>query len=275
LRLGSLIACVCLGALLRAAPLSAQARRPSGDSSAEAAPRPDSDPESSPPRAAIDHYQRGRKWYLVGRYRDALTELKMALEYDRSSPDLLYNVARVYENLGEFDQAIEYYQRYLERVPGAAVEERERTEKTIRRLQGAKQEIAVQRAKQPVAATAPPPPAVHHGRGDLAFWLTASGGGALLGGGGVVGYFALKKRERVASFVVGPDGSLAARSKLATDTKRLALISDGLMIGGGVALTTAVLLYLLRTSSDSAERPTTVSLELGAGRAQLQLFGQF
>jgi tetratricopeptide (TPR) repeat protein len=274
LRLASLIAFACACALLPAAPLLAQARGTPDDTARQANPNQDPDSSSQPPKAAIDHYQRGRKWYLVGRYREALTELKIALEYDRSSPDLLYNVARVYENLGEFDQAIEYYQRYLERVPSAAVEERDRTEKTIRRLQGAKHEIAMQRAKQTGNLTAPTPPPVHHGRGDLAFWMTAGGGVALLGGGGAVGYLAFKKRERVADFVVGPDGSAAARSKLASDTKRFALISDGLMIGGGLAVTTAALLYLLRTSPESADRPA-VSVELGAGRAQLQLFGRF
>jgi tetratricopeptide (TPR) repeat protein len=230
------------------------------------APEPDA---AAPPQIAVDHYLRGRRWYLAGRYRDALIELKAALEYDRDSADLLYNIARVYENLSEFDEAIAFYQRYLSRLPMGAVEERDRTNKTIGRLQGAKLEISTQSTK--------PPPTRSIGRADFAFWLTASGGAALLAAGGVTGWFALKKTDKVAAFVVGSDdGPFSKREKLASDAKRLALVADGLFIGGAAALTGAALLFFLRDPETKHAQPKVgFGLGLDATHAQLSVHGAF
>lgn len=262
----------CLRMLLMAAlavsPLRAAAQSPAPG---EAPAQSDSSTETradSPPQAALDHYLLGRRHYLAGRYRDALVELKAALEIDRNSADLLYNVARVYENLGEFDQAIEYYQRYLAVLPAENADERDRTEKTIRRLQGAKHEVAAPRPTSPVE-----PPS--YGRADLAFWLTGGAALALFAGGGVTGYLALKKRHDVAAFVVGPDGTLAQRKKLVDQTERLALISDGLFIGGAVALTTATLLYILREREQQPAPAVGFHVGLDGRRAWLALHASF
>ena len=226
-----------------------------------------------PPKEALDHYLRGRRWYLAGRYRDALVELKAALEFDRDSPDLLYNVARVYENLGELDPAIEYYERYLTKLPSEAAEERDKTGKTIRRLQGARRELAAR--TPPAAATVAEQRQV--GRADLAFWLTTGAAVALFGGGAASGVLALQKKAQVDAFVAGPDGSLAQRERLSKDAKRFALIADGLLIAGGVALTSAALLFLLRDAEQ--ETPPKHALRVGFGmdgrRALLDVSGSF
>jgi tetratricopeptide (TPR) repeat protein len=257
--------------LMAAATLAPHALAQSAASATKAPPPTDAASEGQerqPPKEALDHYLLGRRWYLAGRYRDALVELKLALELDRGSPDLLYNVARVYENLSEFDQAIEYYQRYLDHLPPDANDERDRTEKTIRRLQGAKRQSVP--AKPAAEAAPPPPPGV--GRADVAFWLTGGAALALFAGGGVTGYLAVKKDKDVEKFVVGRDGPLTQRSKLADQTQRFALISDGLFIAGGVALTTAALLFLLRSpdvpgGEQHADR--ALNLQLDSQRALL------
>jgi tetratricopeptide (TPR) repeat protein len=259
----SLLAMALLGPALRA-----PARAQSADQTASTA----SESGHRPTKEALDHYERGRRWYLAGRYRDALVELKAALELDRDAPDLIYNVARVYENLNEYDEAIAYYQRYLERLPAGATDERDRTEKTVGRLQGAKHENTLS------AVAHPPPPAatLHAGRADWAFWLTAGGALALFGGGAATGMFALKKNDRVRNFVVGQDGNLARRKDLADQAKRFALIADGLFIAGGVALTSAVLLFLLRDDeSDVQKHSLRLSVNLTPQRAQLAVSGRF
>ena len=53
--------------------------------------------EREPPAGAIERYNRGRAHYQAGRYREALAELEKALALDPNSPNLVYNVARVYE----------------------------------------------------------------------------------------------------------------------------------------------------------------------------------
>jgi tetratricopeptide (TPR) repeat protein len=229
--------------------------------------------QSSAPEAAVEHYQLGRKWYLEGRYRDALVELKAALEYDPNSADLIYNVARVYENLGEMDEAIAHYQRYLEHLPPEAHDERDRTDKTIRRLQGAKRELAQTEAERNSAAQQA---ASHAGRADFVFWLTGGAAVALFAAGGVSGVLALKKNDQVASFVVGMDGTFDEREKLAKQANNFALAADLLLAGGAVALTSAALLYFLRDSEPEASEGTPkLSVSFSGNGAQLGMHGTF
>jgi tetratricopeptide (TPR) repeat protein len=229
---------------------------------------------ADPPQAAVDHYMLGRRQYLAGRYREALVELKMALELDRNAPDLLYNVARVYENLGELDEAIAYYQRYLALMPLEQIEERDRTEKTIRRLQGAKHEIATTEPR-PIIHDAPAEP--HAGRADLAFWITGAAGVALLAGGATCGILAVRKYDAVGEFVVGTDGTLDQRKSISDDANRFALLADGLFIASGLALTSAALLFLLRDAEESKPRAGAwrFGLNVGQRQAQVSLSGQF
>jgi tetratricopeptide (TPR) repeat protein len=229
--------------------------------------------DSSPPPEALDHYASGRKYYLAGRYRDALVELKAALEYDPRSPDLIYNVARVYENLGEFDEAIEHYQRYMDVLPLEAADERDRTQKTIGRLQGAKSELA-ERERERAADEVEKP---HVGRADVAFWLTGSAAIGLLGVGGASGVLALKKTDDVAAFVVGKDGTFARRKDLSKQADRFALGADLFLGAGALALTGAALLFFLRDSEpDKPDDDTpTLSFAFDGRNAQLDVRGSF
>lgn|GEM_PF-2666054 len=229
---------------------------------------------ADPPQAAVDHYMLGRRQYLAGRYREALVELKMALELDRNAPDLLYNVARVYENLGELDEAIAYYQRYLALMPLEQIEERDRTEKTIRRLQGAKHEIATTEPRSDVH-DAPAEP--HAGRADLAFWITGGAGLAMLAGGATCGILAIRKYDAVGEFVVGTNGTLDQRKSISDDANRFALLADGLFIASGLALTSAALLFLLRDAEETRPRAGAwrFGLNVGQRQAQFSLSGQF
>ena len=228
---------------------------------------------ADPPQAAVDHYMLGRRHYLAGRYREALVELKTALELDRNAPDLLYNVARVYENLGELDEAIAYYQRYLALMPLEQIEERDRTEKTIRRLQGAKREVAA--SERPIARDAAPE--THVGRADLAFWLTGGAGLALLAGGATCGILAIRKYDAVGEFVVGADGTLDDRKSVSDDANRFALLADGLFIASGLALTSAALLFLLRDAEETKPSANTLrfGLSVGERQAQFSMTGHF
>ena len=94
---------------------------------AQAAAAPQTAASTTPPSEALQHYNRGRQHYQAGRYREALQELEVAVNLDPSSPNLVYNVARVYELLGEIDQAIAFYRRYRDMLPANERAERERT----------------------------------------------------------------------------------------------------------------------------------------------------
>jgi tetratricopeptide (TPR) repeat protein len=201
----------------------------------------------TPPAGAVEHYERGRKLYLAGRYRDALQELKVALALDPNSPNLVYNVARVNEDLSEFDEAIKYYRHYRSLLPQDATEEQDKTAKTIRRLQGAKDELAHQQSADAAARPAPENQA-SAGRADAAFWVIASTGLALAAGGGVTGFLALHREQQVRDFVVGKDGTYQDREDLRKQADELALASDVLCIGAGAAVLSATVLFFSRSN---------------------------
>ncbi|HKP55611.1 MAG TPA: tetratricopeptide repeat protein [Polyangiales bacterium] len=225
----------------------------------------------TPPAGAVAHYERGRKEYLAGRYREALQELKAALALDPNSPNLVYNVARVNEDLADFDEAIKYYRHYRSLLPEDASEEREKTATTIRRLQGAKDQLAHQ--KRDAAAAQPPPPEPSSGRADTAFWLLAGTGLALAAGGGVTGFLALRREQQVREFVVGKDGTLQDRDDLLKQANELALASDVLSIAAGAAVLSAVVLFFSRTTKEPA--PVEPALSFTPAGGTLGFSGKF
>jgi len=107
------VAVALLSAPLRAsadpapnAPASEPARAPSGA-------------EASGVAAAKENYEAGVKAYQNGRHEDAI---RFFTEADRLAPSapLSFNIARVYERIGNGSQALRYYRDYLRRAPGAA-----------------------------------------------------------------------------------------------------------------------------------------------------------
>lgn len=224
------------------------------------------DPSRTPPAAALEHYNRGRAHYQAGRYRQAVVELERALELDPTSPNLMYNLARVHELLGDIERAIGYYERYREMLPPSEQEERQRVAGVIARLRGAKQHVV-----RPSAPAPPPPVAWKTERGvaDAAFWTVATLSAAALVAGAVTGRLALREERNAQNFVLGRDGTLRDRDDLVNKTDRLALASDGSFLFGAVSGLTAILLYALR--SKPVVQP---SVALGPSSFSLTLRGE-
>jgi tetratricopeptide (TPR) repeat protein len=240
---------VVLSALLMAAPNIAFGQQPELQNA------------EAPPEARA-HFERGREHFRAGRYREAIVELEAALDLDPDSPTLMYNVAYANELLGELEQAIAYYRKYVAALAPSAIEEREKIELTLRRLEGHRAQVqaAPKPEPTPVPKTDPapaepkPPRDQGFGRADVWFWASLGGGVAMLGGAAVTGLMALDREDSVAEFVVGLDGSIGERQQLQDEADRLALSSD-LLIGGGAALVTAAaLLYLLRSPEPERAR---------------------
>ncbi len=260
-----------------AEPAAASPR--AGETPAPLAEMPASAPGAGKaPNQALEHYQRGREHYLAGRYREALEELKYALALDPDSPNLIYNVARVHEDLGNLDEAITNYQHYLEVIPQATSAEREKIELTIRRLRGAKDELAASRANEAGLKSFEPTPAPRPalGRADWLFWTTAGLGVGLVGGGAVAGVLAVQREKRVRDFVVGEAGTVHRHDVLAAQTKNLALTSDLLFAGGALAITGAALLFFMRHApAEKAAPPARASVYFDGQRALLDVHGVF
>jgi tetratricopeptide (TPR) repeat protein len=195
------------------------------------------------PPEALDHYNRGRAHYRAGRYEEAVVELERALTLDPDSPDLVYNLARVYELLGNIDPSIKYYERYRSMLPATEVEERERVSGTIERLQGAKRALA----KKPKPSAPPVVVRTERGVADGAFWTLASLSLAALAAGTATGVMALGAEDDAKQFVLGVDGDLADRQHKDDRANKLALVSDASMAVGAIGGLTSILLYALRT----------------------------
>ncbi|MCA9667425.1 MAG: tetratricopeptide repeat protein, partial [Myxococcales bacterium] len=72
-------------------------------------------PATSEPSAlqrAGKHFERGKKLYANGRYKQALVQFEAANRIARHSATL-FNIARCYQNLGELDQALTYLRQAL------------------------------------------------------------------------------------------------------------------------------------------------------------------
>jgi tetratricopeptide (TPR) repeat protein len=202
-----------------------------------------------PPPAALEHYNRGRAHYQAGRYREAVEELEEALTLDPGSPNLVYNLARVYELLGDIERALPHYEHYRDMLPASAVDERDRVESTLKRLRGARSSLGPKKQEEPERQLRPPNLIARTERGvaDAAFWTMASLSLAAFAAGGVSGVLALRTEKDAQGFVLGRDGDLGERNEQADRADRLALISDVSIAAGAVGGLTTVLLYALRT----------------------------
>lgn len=220
-----------------------------------------------PSERALEHYERGRLHYLGGRYRNALTELEIAVNLDPNSPDLVYNVARVYELLGEIDHAIAFYRRYLEMLPKGETEERARTLSTLQRLDGARHVVDSAPKAQPTMRV--------RGVADGAFWTLAGLGALSLVGAGTTGALAWVNQKESNDFRLGVDGSAKRRQSLVDRTHRLAVSSDAMLLMGVVLGVTAVLLYSVRERTVAAPpeptRPYRIDVRASPAGAFLTL----
>ena len=69
-------------------------------------------------RAARRHYERGEKLFALGKFDDALEEYQTAFDA-KPLPGFLYNIGQCYRNLGDYDQAIFSFKKYLKLDPDA------------------------------------------------------------------------------------------------------------------------------------------------------------
>ena len=69
-------------------------------------------------RAAKRHFERGEKLFALGKFDDALDEYQKAFDA-RAIPDFLFNIGQCYRNLGDLDQAIFSFKKYLKLEPDA------------------------------------------------------------------------------------------------------------------------------------------------------------
>lgn len=217
------------------------------------------------------HFQAGANYFSSASYADALREFNRAYELSQK-PELFFNISLCYQNLGDFDQAITYLDKYMTAVPNAAnkpqLDERMANLKKLR--------------DQRDAVTMPPPSDSGSGAatttkesdelpaieapvvtpGDQRTADEDEGGGIptaslvsfIVGGAGVVAF------ATFGILAMGEDSSLAdgcGKDKSCTDDDVSALKTDALIadIGLGVAVVGAglgVLFWVLDSGEEQA-----------------------
>jgi tetratricopeptide (TPR) repeat protein len=104
--------------------------------------------------AARRHFEKARSYYGQGAYREAIAELEAAHVLDPAAKDLVFNLGVVHEKLADIDDALHWFRLYT--TMDLTLQERERADAYIKRLEGARKEVeGIQTLppKQP----APPP----------------------------------------------------------------------------------------------------------------------
>lgn len=241
--------------------------------------------QQSPPAAGVQtedqakaqqHFQRAKELYAQGSYREAIQELESARGLDPKAKDLVFNLGIVHEKLGKFDEAITYFRQYQE-MEGVTAQEKTKAESIIKRIEGAKREIAAnpqgggaggtngdgdatpaapgdgQPVKTPGEDEHPP-----RGRIDAATIAAGSVAVVALGVGTFFGIRAVATRPT--DFVTGRDGTYAQFQQKNDDAHTSAVIADvGIGVGIVAALATAWL-YFGRT-----KEPARTGIVIGPG----------
>jgi len=120
---------------------------------AHASPARAADPRPGAPASAnasgvAQLNEEGAALYAARDYRHAIEKFIQAYAVD-ADPNLLFNIARCYEELGEVDAAIEKYETFL-KTPGADTRGRQRARESLATLREARD-----RAAEPPPARAP------------------------------------------------------------------------------------------------------------------------
>lgn len=170
-------------------------------------------------------------------------------------PNLLYNIAKCYERMDDWDNAIAFYERFVV-APDVESEARQHA---LEQVQTLRARVQQERGGEPGDDSAPvtppdgdavatPTPAAAPNR--TAAYITLGAGAVLLAGGGTFGWLASMSEQDFRNATT-PDARLEARDS----GKTQALVADGLFVAG--ALTMLVGTYLFITASPTASPATT------------------
>jgi tetratricopeptide (TPR) repeat protein len=116
--------------------------------------------------AARRHFEKARSYYGQGAYREAIAELEAAHVLDPSAKDLVFNLGVVHEKLADIEDALRWFRLFT--TMDLTVQERERADAYIKRLEGAKKEVEAKPPPPKPSASATTHLATSHGPPDTA-----------------------------------------------------------------------------------------------------------
>jgi tetratricopeptide (TPR) repeat protein len=224
----------------------------------------------------------GAKLYRERNYRRAIEKFIEAYALDHD-PNLLFNVARCYEELGDTTAAIEKYTAYIN-APGADASGRVRAEQSLRALRELQRRAASDaKTAKPAPPTSEPPAATaaadaaapSDGSGTptqtILAW-SALGAGALVAGvSATVFYLGMRDHDRVTGAPGYGDPAAAhpltmaeARDLIDSGDRKKLTGGIGLALGGAL-VATSVALFLLPSAKDAREPASSFALGWAPG----------
>ena len=199
---------------------------------------------------AADAYKRGMAAYALDDWDAAISQFEKGFR-EEPRPEFLFNIAQSHRQAGRHEQAIRFYQRYLDLKPGAPDRaDVERVIATLRESVAAKQRAKVATPASIEGARVTPGDAVEHARAParvdgsrangLGVGLLAGGAAVAAVGIGLAVYGSIaagKATDLTTSIDLGERDSLLSRSN-ATSLSGYAAVGLGaaLMAGGAVSL---------------------------------------
>jgi tetratricopeptide (TPR) repeat protein len=273
--------CGALGGVLAFAPVhvtAAPPKQPEPEPSAEDEPPPE-DPNIERAREA---YRQGTELYNAAKFEEALQAFQEAATL-YASPDFQFNIAKCYERLGKYEEAIRSYETYLRTaeddsdhaVVQASIEDLKR------RI--AERDAAAQKDPEPDPDPQPDDKPKHPGR---ALIIT---GGVLLGAGvvfavagGLANGLPVSNKNKQLGEVLdtNPDGlTFGEANTLANDARKLQTLEIvNIAIGSAIAVTGAALLGVGMAKKKKAGKTTAqfqVAPSWGRSSVGLTLSGRF
>lgn len=211
--------------------------------------------------------------FQSGQYLLAAQDFEAAFAIEEE-PTLIFNQARALEKALKLEDSLKAYERYVA-LPGTTAELRGRALNSIAALRG-ELEMRERMAKATPAtkAAAPPTPssadstlstAPQPGPNRTLEWALVGSGAALLVGGGVMGVLALDKSNELDDALELQQAPRSEVESIRDEANRNGVISDVLLISGGVVAATGLVLFLVNGSSDSDVALTPALVKGGGG----------
>ena len=204
--------------------------------------------------------------YEAGDYKTAVARFEEAYAL-KSVSNILYNIARIYEDAGDIDQAIAYYDKFVvaPNVESGARKDALERLKTLREVK-AMQEAENAPPEVVVEQPQPDPEPVEPERPKTARtvgWIMLGTGGAALAASGIFGLLAQGEFDDFETAT-----TVDARRQAASSGKTNSVVADSLLIGGLVTASVGgILLILSSGKSDKkakASKPVRVSPIVGS-----------
>jgi hypothetical protein len=229
----------------------------------------------SAPAATVDALvEQGFAAYHARDYRRA-AETFLRAHTIQPDPNLLFNIGRCYEALGDRAAAIEKYQAFLA-SPDADPAGRRRAEEALATLRRTPASAAPRLTAAPAEA-----PAAPHARSALPY--AALGVGLVaVAVGGIVYALGVRDHQRVTSAPgYGVSGEVVGvtevQAQRLVDSGRTRKLVGGITMGVGAAIVTGAVAALFTGPSDERQPPRRVAVGIapGSGGGSLTVEGRF